>query len=47
MQHEIMILHNPRNVPINLDTLNMTEEFLELKNHVRECKDEEMESLKV
>ena len=35
LQHEIMILHNPKKVPINFDTLNMTEEFLELKNHVK------------
>lgn len=44
LQHEIMILHNPKNVSINLDTLNMTEEFLELKNHVRKFKDEKVEN---
>lgn len=35
LRHEIMILHNPKKILINFDSLQMTDEFLELKNHVK------------
>lgn len=38
-EREIMILHNPKKISINFDTLEMTEEFLELKNHVKKFYD--------
>lgn len=36
-EYERMILHNPKNISINFDSLNMTEEFNILKEQVRNC----------
>ena len=40
-ENEFMILHNPKNVAINFDTLSMTEEFNILKEQVRNCYEQE------